>query len=94
MQVTTDNKWKPFVYRSDVPKRVLERDFDYQNADEAFDGFFKYRGVWYHLDMFMRTEGVDDFKNWNGYHSNSAFSGVLLKVSRDGESYKVATYIA
>jgi hypothetical protein len=99
LTITTDNKWRDFVYRADVPKAILESDFDYQDEDEALDGFFKYRGVWYHLDMFTRLEGPWEngslgAMGWHAYHGDSFYSGVVIKVSRDGERFKVGTYIA
>ena len=96
--ITTDNKWKFFSSISEVPEKVINDQFDYQNRDEVFDGFFKYRGVWYHTDMFMRIDHNEDMKdqeghNWHGYHSDSAFSGVVIKISRsDNEKYMVGTY--
>jgi hypothetical protein len=31
---------------------------------------------------------------WDGYHSDSFFSGVLVKYSRCGDAVKVATYFS
>ena len=97
MKVYTDNKWKPFKYRYEVPRKVLEH-FDYLDEDEASDGFFHYRRAWYHLSDFMNIGRVSDFKvkgvllKWDGYHPETYFSGVLIKVSDDGEEYKVGSY--
>lgn len=89
--IYTDNKWKQFKYRDEVPKKVLKDDFDWLDEDDGFDGFFKYKGTWYHLSMFMNGGG---FPGWDGYHGDSFFSGVLIALSPDGEEYKVATYIS
>lgn len=89
VKITTDHKWKPFTYRYDVPARVLTSQFDYQDANEVSDGFFCYRGTWYHLDMFMRTTNFD---GWTGVHGDSYFSGVLIRLSDDGETYQIATF--
>lgn len=40
----------------------------------------------------MRIPHGSDFKGWDGYASDSYFSGVLIKLSRDGEEYMVGTY--
>ena len=105
LMIKTDYKWREFVYRSDVPAKVLKSQFDW--TDEAFeehgdysDGFFRYRGYWYHLNDFMTTR--DTFKSdtsspikaWDGYHGDSYFSGVLIKLSKDGERFQVATYFS
>ena len=101
-KITTDNQWKNFAYRSDVPKKILKSQFDYQNEEDSQDGFFKYRNTWYHLDMFESLHSPWGppprspsplSKNWDGIHTDSAFSGVLIKVSKDGEQYKVGTVI-
>jgi hypothetical protein len=85
-KITTDNKWKSFKYRNEVPDTVLKDRFSHL-SDEDTDGYFKYRNHWYHTSDFLRTE----IPGWNGIHSDSAFSGVLLKISKDGERYQVGT---
>ena len=50
------------------------------------------KGYWYHTSDFMRIPHGSDFKGWDGYASDSYFSGVLIKLSRDGEEYMVGTY--
>lgn len=93
--IKTDKKWKDFVYRYDVPEKVLKSEFDWLDEDEGVDGFFKFKGTWYHQSMFMRINHGDPnspFKNWDGYHGDSAFSGVVIKLSDDGEKYKVGSY--
>lgn len=95
MNIKTDNKWKRFRYRSEVPAKVLENEFNYQNEAEAQDGFILYRRSYYHLDSFMVISDSSPFpKGWEGYLSDSFFSGILLKISNDGESYKIATYFS
>jgi hypothetical protein len=89
LKITTDHRWKPFKYRYDVPQKVLADQFDWMREGEGEDGFIQYRGWWYHLGDFMRTEGA--IPDWHGYHGDSAFSGVVIKVSDDGEEYMVGT---
>jgi hypothetical protein len=88
--ITTNHQWRDFVYRSDVPADVLASEFDWTN-DEDFDGFFRYRGEWYHLSMFEWRNSIPGF---DGIHCDSFYSGVVIKVSADGEQYKVGTLIA
>jgi hypothetical protein len=87
--IYTDNKWKNFKYGYEVPKKVLKSQFDYLKDGEELDGFFKYRNYWYHLSDFMTTT----IPKWDGAAGDSYFSGVLIKVSKDGEKYKAAHYI-
>jgi hypothetical protein len=95
----SDMQWRDFVDRWDVPSDVLADTFDYQNPEEATSGFFHYNGCWYHLDQFMRFgfpgESKPDWAGtWDGYSSDSFFSGVVIKLSDDGEQYKIGTYFS
>ena len=83
-RIITNHHWRQFKYRYEVPPSVLEDQFDLCDDD---DGFIHYRGRWYHLSEFMVT---DQFSEWDGFHSDSFFSGILIKLSDDGEEYQVA----
>ncbi len=97
LTIKTDNKFKFFAYRADVPAKVLADQFSHlpEDSDDGLDNFFCYRGRWYHISDFMRIDNAaTDLKGWDGYSGDSYFSGVLLKVSRDGDRYKAATYFS
>jgi hypothetical protein len=91
LTIKTDRKWRQFQYRHDVPDKVLQSEFDH--LPEEFDGFFKYRRWWFHVSDFIRIPlEASELKGWHGYAPDSFFSGVLIKVSEDGELFQVATY--
>jgi hypothetical protein len=94
LTVKSDLKWKDFKYGYEVPKSVLKKQFDHLYDSKAHDSFFKFRGYWYHLSDFMLTEKDEELlrAGWQGYHSDTYFSGVLIKLSSDGESYIIGTY--
>ena len=93
-KIMTDHKWKQFKYRYEVPEKVLRSQFDYLDEDEGFDGFFNYKGHWYHLSEFMRIHPDSEmFDGWDGNAPDSYFSGVLIKLSDDGEEYVIGTYL-
>ncbi len=95
VSIITNHHWHDFIFASEVPKKVWKDQFDHLDPDEASDMFFKYRNCWYHISDFMRIDAQpadDPFKDWDGYAADSAFSGVLLKVSRHGDQYMVGTY--
>jgi hypothetical protein len=96
LTIKTDHKWKHFKYRYEVPAKVLASQFDYQKEDDALDGFFCYRGYWYHLDGFsvMAMPEHEQLKDWHAYAGDSYFSGIVIKVSSDGETYQVGTYLS
>ena len=87
--ITTNHHVREFLYQWDVPNDVLNAQFEHLNSFEATTGFFKYRGWWYHVSDFMRTP----MEGWDGAAPDSMFSGVLIKVHDDGETYTVGTYI-
>jgi hypothetical protein len=90
MKVITDHKWKGFKYRNEVPAKVLADQFDHLGEDEI-DGFFCYRGYWYHLSDFMRDMPAELKKaGYDGFAADTFFSGVAVKVSNDCEEYQVA----
>ena len=97
MQLTiiTNNHWRQFKYREEVPENILSSDFDYLNEEDGMDGFFCYRGTWYHLSEYMRVEKHDThFAGWNGYASDSFFSGTVIRISEDCEMYQVGLYLS
>lgn len=93
MMVRTNNHWRQFVYRNEVPEEVLADQFDYLD-DEGQDGFFKYQGTWYHLSQFtLLPKGSPEvFQSWNGIVNESFFSGVVIRLSDDGEEYRIGSY--
>jgi len=95
MKIYTNKHNRQFKYRSEVPEKILADDFNWLNEDNGFDGFIYYRDRWYHLSEFMRIENNSPFdKYWQGYISDSFFSGVLIRFNDDGETYQIATYIS
>ena len=96
MQTITNNHWRNFVDSYDVPAQVLADQFDYLDQDDSGGMFFQYRNYWYHISDFMApTNGApDDLKEWDGFHADSYFSGVAIKLSADGEQYQVALLLS
>lgn len=89
--IKTDHKWKPLRYRTEVPPRILSSEFDWLSEEDGFNGFILYRGAWYHVSEFCTNAG---FPEWDGFKADSYFSGVAIKLSKDGEQYKIATCFA
>jgi hypothetical protein len=92
--IKTNHQWRNLAYRYEVPAKVLADQFDYQNAEEVLDGFFCYRGYWYHIDGFMAVQNNTDLAGWDGYAGDSYFSGVVIKLSTDNEQVKIGTYFS
>lgn len=95
MTITTNNIPRNTLYRHEVPEAVLADQFDYLDDEEADDGFFQYRGVWYHLSEFMVTTNLpDELQKWHGYKAESFSTGVLVRLSNDCEQVTCASYCA
>ena len=94
LTIKTDHKWKPFRYQYEVERRKDYKDYDWMDENDKGDGWIIYLRRLYNLSDFMRIENIPEFSGWNGYHSDSFFSGVLIKVSQDGEQYKIGTYFS
>lgn len=92
LTVKTNNHWRFTTYGADVPASVMADQFEHLGEDERVDGFICYRGHWYHVSDFMRIEHNADLAGWHGYTSDSAFSGVLIRLSDDGETVMMGTY--
>ena len=94
MEITTNNHWREFKYSYEVPTDVIEWK-DHLDEIDRHDGWINYRGHWYHISDFLRISNAsDEMSEWHGYSSDSFFSGVLIRLSDDGESYQIATYIS
>ena len=96
LKIITDNKWKNFKYGNEVDSRKDYADYDHLSEDEKYDRWIIYRKSLYHLSDFLRINSNSPFnsKKWEGYLSDSFFSGILIKVSQDGEQYKIALYMS
>jgi len=91
LEIKTDNKRKPFKWIEEVPKSVLKEQFDGIDENERDN----YKGHWYHLGDFLRISSQDLFPgDWDAYESDSYFSGVLIKLSDDGQEYIAGTYFS
>ena len=94
LKITTNYHWREPVTFFDMPKKEQEW-FDYVTGEDRYGPhFFCYRDAWYDLSQFMRTNG-DMFGNlagWHRYQSDSFFSGVVVRCSKDGETIQIGRY--
>ena len=88
MEIITNNKPRHLIYGYDLPAKVRS-DFDYLN-DEELDcsNFVRYRGQYYDLSQFMRSDSVT---GWDGVAGQSYFSGVIIKIV-DSDSVIIGRY--
>ena len=81
--------------------RWIEVDYNHKPdwAEDDVEASFRYRGHRYYLSEFMRMGygggWVPDWlKEFDGQAGDSFFSGILVKLSNDGEAVKAFTYIS
>jgi hypothetical protein len=72
-----------------------KKEFDWMKAVENEWAFFRYRGQVYSLEEFSRPDknAADWLKSFDGYLSESFFSGVAIKLGdKDGDTDFVRAY--
>lgn len=90
MKIITDNKWKQFKYRHEIPQKILDSFFDHLDKEEGIDNFIKYKKYYYHISDFMI---LDESSPWQAVVQETNFSGVLIQISDFGDQYKIATQL-
>ncbi len=96
MTIKTNNHWYEFKTWDDLTASQ-KSNFDYLTEEEQLEReYIVYKGWAYTLDDFMNlgrnNQEPSDFKGWHGYHSDSFFSGVLIRIHDYGDAYQIATY--
>ena len=93
MKTITNNHTRNFLYGSELTKKEL-KDFDWMDDPSSTDGFIRYRGIVYHLSEFIVSNEPNSANGWHGIHSDTAFSGVGIRVSDDCETYQIALLLS
>ncbi len=89
MSIKTNNKFRKLVCFSELTLKE-QKEFDWLESPEE-ESFFRYDGWVYALSGAMILEHTPP---WHGYYSMTAFSAVVIQLSRDGERVKVGTTCA
>ena len=90
MKIITNNKPRQLIYGYELTDKQ-KQDFDYIDDIDSHD-FVIYKNNAYDLSEFMRTENNDKLEGWDGYSSDSFFSGTLVKYTDDMESVIMGWY--
>jgi hypothetical protein len=100
LKIVTNNVPRDVLSGYEMDPQILRDVFDIEiqdmNDDQIGDlcamQFVKFRGMWYDLQDFITTSpgpwnhGLpEEFRQWDGYASDSFFSGVLLKYAREDD---------
>ena len=98
IKITTNNQFRPLVYGYELTDKEKEY-FDYLDDVEADFTGFRYKGDLYDLGEFIRIDHrkgqpmtFDEFADYDGVHTETMWSGILVKYSDCGDGVKVGTY--
>ena len=92
------------IFGNSIPRATIggwelseeeKKEFDYYTEEELLQtSFFRYKDNVYDLGEFMRLEGLsNDFRKIaDGIHSDTFFSGILVKFCDDNDYIKVYTF--
>ena len=71
-----------------------EKDWWSDLIDTEDSSFFRYKGHCYFMGDFIQAAvAFQEYGNYDGYSSDSFFSGILIKLDDTYESLKAYTYI-
>lgn len=100
IEIITNYHHKPLLSGYELTDEE-KGEFDYiEDIDETYDRFFRYRGNVYDVHEFMRIHETQmarensELKAWDGYRSDSFFSGTLIRYVEGYEYIQVATYLS
>jgi hypothetical protein len=95
LKVITNNVPRDLLMWSEIPESA-RADFDYIKDDDDRWGyrFFCYRGQWYDAFDFMRNNMPTLDRKWDGFNSDSFFSGIAIRYVQDYERVVVALVLA
>lgn len=99
VRITTNNVPRLLIDSYQLSEKERE-EFDYvdwQGVEEGRESatFFRYRGRLYDLGEFQYTGQTGNFSGWDGYQSDSFFSGIVVRYVKDDTDYVVVgTYYA
>ena len=99
MEIITNNKPRHIIYGFELSDEEKEQFVYLDDIDQC--SFFRYKGEIYDMGEFMRIDKVTaphpqlkGWENWDGYFSDSYFSGILVRYTSDYESVIVGRYFS
>lgn len=95
--IKTNNQWRELISFDELS---LDEQASHDYDEDETGTYFRYKGHAYNLGDFVKfgtpwsrkPEADDPLSQWDGILNESAFSGVLVKLSDCGDGVKVARY--
>lgn len=94
LNIITNNIPRDIIYGYQLPKK-FRKEYDFMDEEEIDNSpFFKYRDWYFYIGDFMRISNDTDLKGWDGYMSETFFSGIVVKYTEDFDQIIVGTYFS
>ena len=96
LTIKTNGHWYELVSFEELPESARS-DFDYVTGEDRYSPrFFRYRRAWHDACEFMVTPATptNPLEGWQGYQSDSYFSGVVIRHDENFERIQVGTYFS
>jgi hypothetical protein len=100
VKITTNRVPREVIdgWQLSAEQRAMFEYIDWPAVERGEDSasFVRFKGEWYDLGDFMRTSDMgvsSDFSGWDGYVSDSFFSGVLVRYVHDNPDYEDYGYV-
>ena len=99
LTIKTNNVPRNYSYGSDFngkERQEMLEQFDYLEEFFNISRFVNYKGYWYDLSQFLFTKGDSELEDsgWEGYSSDSFFSGVVVRYVENDEQVVMGTYFS
>lgn len=93
IEITTNHVYRDTVSGWELTAKE-RKEFDWMDEEELISAsFVRYRGWTHYIGEFMRVEHDRELKAWDGYTSDTFFSGVLIKFDpEDSDRVLMGTY--
>lgn len=92
MQITTNNVPRDLLSGYELTEKE-RKEFDYIKDDEwyeeTYQRFFRYKGNVYDTQDCEHHAHSDIFQGWDGYYSQTFFSGVVFRYAPDTDYEQV-----
>src|SRR5258708_24927808 len=80
MKIITNHQPRNTLFYYELTTKERQ-DFNYLDTTEKQETtvFFRYKKNTYDINQFMRTPKDTEISNWDGYHGDSFYSGIVIK---------------
>lgn len=95
MEIRTNHQFRSLIYGYQLTDKE-KAEFEYIPVEDIDNhGFFRYKRRVYDLWEAVRCSD-ESLKNkgWQGYVADGFFSGIVIRLSKDGERVKIGQYFS